>query len=375
MKLYLSGQVRGVYRSQNIIKSLSDNGIPFVTLPSDFFMPDVNVWWLALTVRSLLLLFSLPFRLFLVANSTHVIVLPMNVSIIVLIEVVWAFLLRKRIIVDYYISFYDTIVNDRKTVKLGSLKAHFALLKDRLLLKISSDVIFLNGAESEYYQKVAGLDLADEKCHIIPLCADFKSEKFVSVNSKAEKNVSDALRVCWWGTYIPLHGLENIINAFALMPEENIELYLFGDSDEKAKPYRLLIEELGLIDNVFIENDVSFVNGKLAPFLIENCDLAIGNFGTSEKARTVLVNKIVDSLALGIPCLTMVTKATTELLRDKECVIFCEANPTSIAKNIARLSKDKSELKIIGDKGLDLYLQKFSPDSFRLNFMQVLKKH
>ena len=115
------------------------------------------------------------------------------------------------------------------------------------------------------------------------------------------------------------------------------------------------------------------VNGKLGPFLAHNCDIAIGNFGSSEKAKTVLVNKLVDALSLGIPCLTMEAATTKELLNEGRGVIFSESQPESIAKKILEILDNKYSLSEVGEKGAEAYLEKFSPDIFSVRFIQVLE--
>lgn len=236
-------------------------------------------------------------------------------------------------------------------------------------MKIADIVIFLNEAESAYYQKVAGINASSATDRIIPLCIDYKRELF-----QKEHQESEFFNVCWWGTYIPLHGLENLIKAFSHVRNDKAKLYIFGDSDEKAAPYVSLIETLGLSDRVIIRNDYSFSNGKLAPFLTENCDVAIGNFGSSDKAKTVLVNKLVDALSLGIPCLTMKTSATAELIADNEGLIIADPTPEGIACQIEKYAHDRTALQAIGQAGKAKYLDLFSPDSFKIKLLELLEE-
>jgi len=369
MKVYLSGSVNGAYRAQNIIKIIGDAGIPFIYTPEYWSRLEVSNRFIRLVLGALLLLLTLPVRFLFIALSSCVFVLPMNTSFVVMAEVLIAKILRKRVVVDYYISQFDTLVNDRKRFVGSSIRGRIALFKDRFLLNKADEVIFLNKAESEYYQRIVGVDLRLEKISVIPLCIDYKKELFFSQYKGAED-----FNVCWWGTYIPLHGLENLIKAFSFLKDKRIKLYLFGDSDEKSNPYRELIEKLHLRDKVKIDNQCSFSNGKLAPFLSKNCDLAIGNFGASEKARTVLVNKLVDSLSLGIPCLTMKTLATSELFEKNEGLIYTAPDPEQIAQKIVMCFQKKDELAAIGKAGMVKYLDTFSPDIFKVKILNLLNK-
>lgn len=368
IKVYISGSISGAYRSQNIIKLMGDVGINYSHLPNSSLLISQNKYIKIILFGFLYALFA-PFRLLLIAHSSHVIVLAMNSSLICIMEIIVAKFFRKKIIVDYYISQYDTFVNDRKIVSKGSLRSRIALFKDRSLLKLADIVIFLNESESIYYQKVAGIKLCSESIRIIPLCIDYKNDLF-----QKKHYVSESFNICWWGTYIPLHGLENLIKAFTHVRSHDAKLYIFGDSDEKAASYVNLIETLGLSNRVFVRNDYSFANGKLAPFLKQNCDIAIGNFGSSEKAKTVLVNKLVDALSLGIPCLTMKTSATTELFEKNEGLIITDPSPEGIAHQIEKYANDRTALPAIGQAGMLKYLDLFSPDSFKVKMIYILNE-
>lgn len=370
MKVYLSGRVVGSYRSQNIIKTICDAGISFSYTPAIHPSSPIKNKYLRKFIAITLAILTTPYRLILIALSSHIFVLPMNTSATSLAEIFISKLLRKKVIVDYYISEYDTIVNDRKLASKNSLQGKLSLFKDRYLMKAADFVVFLNEAESAYYQKVADINVSDAKTRIIPLCIDYKRELYLN-----DRQENASFNVCWWGTYIPLHGLENLIKAFSHVHNNKIKLYLFGDSDIKAEPYISLITSLGLSDRILVDNSFSFSNGKLAPFLTKNCDLAIGNFGSSEKAKTVLVNKLVDALSLGIPCLTMKTSATAELFSNEEGLIISEPYPEEIAKIIEANANNRAALREIGQAGKQKYLDLFSPDSFKIKLIELLNEY
>lgn len=368
-KIYLSGAINGSYRAQNIIKTLGDSNIKYWQMSGYGVAQSIKFKPLRICFKILFNLFLVLVKVPLILSCSHVLVLPMNFSIMSLFDIIVAKLFKKKIIVDYYISLYDTYVNDRKTVDANSYVAKWYQYKDRFLLNNATSVIFLNKAESVFYQKIAGVCLSEEKIIIIPLCIDYRKEMFVEAKGKSE---TKDFNVCWWGTYIPLHGLEKVIDAFKLIDKNNIKLFIFGNSDAAALPYQQRINDYGLQDRIFIKNDVTFSNGQLGEFLIESCDIAIGNFGDSEKAKTVLVNKLVDAISLNIPCLTQPTLATNEFFKDGEALKYCEATPEEIAKQILYLKDNTKELEQIKSKAQAQYLALFSPDVFRSKILAIL---
>jgi len=375
-KVYLIGTINGSYRAQNIIKTLSDNDVQFLLFPTTYLSSITQPGILRRITEYLLYLLTLPLRLLFIINSTHVIVLPMSGlftgRVTVLLEMIAAKLFRKILIVDYYIGFYDTFVNDRKFVGEKSFTAKRLKWNDQIRLRLADIIILLNNAESIYYHSVIQVEINESKIKIIPLCVDYKKEFFS--NKKKFSSIEEPFNVCWWGTFIPLHGLEQVIDAFVFLKKENIKLYIFGDSDAKAKPYIDKINKLGLSEKILVNNQYTISNGKLVPFLNDNCDLALGIFGNSKKAKTVLVNKLVDSLALKLPCLTIETAATKELLVSGEGLIITSNEPEKIAEKIIYLTKNRDRLRSIGEAGFEAYLDKFTPEIFSSKFMRLFKE-
>jgi glycosyltransferase involved in cell wall biosynthesis len=374
LRVYISGQVNGPYRAPNIIKTLADHGISVTHMPTGAYRQRGLPRTLQRFITVLAVLLSIPVRISSIALSTHVVILPMDISAMVRFEFLVARILKKVTVVDYYISMFDMYVNDHAIVAPSSRAAKRLRKIDQTMMGRSSITLFLNHAERKYYETVVGVSLPDRKCRIISLCADYRSEFFRSPKEDDDSGGARRLNVCWWGTYIPLHGLETIIRAFSFIQNAQIHLFLFGDSDEKAIPYLELIDGAGLSDRISIRNDYSFGNGKLAPCLVEHCDIGLGNFGTSSKAKTVLVNKVVDCLAFGIPCLTMPTEASRELLVEGDGIIYSEPESRAIAEVLEDLAADRYDLKQIGSRGVAKYLETFSPDVFKKRFMEVLNE-
>ncbi|PSU61268.1 glycosyltransferase, partial [Photobacterium phosphoreum] len=256
---------------------------------------------------------------------------PMNTNIYSLVDCLIARLLGKKIIYEYYISRYDTNVKDKKLYKSKNYKAKYDLFLDKSLTKLATKIICLNNAEYDYYKDFM-CDSSNSKLEIIPLVIDL-TESF----PKNEVDIS-IVKYCWWGTYLPLHGLDKIIKAFYKSNNQNSLLYIFGDSDEKAKEYIELVSELGLENKVFFNHSYTFNNKKLPDFLVDNFVVALGNFGDSAKAKTVLVNKIVDAASLSLPILTSESKASSYYFDNNVSIIYSERNIDNIANKMNEIN-------------------------------------
>lgn len=368
-KIYFEGVVVGSYRAQNIMKVVADLGCEFCYLPDSYMrfnVPNNIVWKIIFKVIAILrFLFLMPMRIFLIMKCDTFFVLPMSFSWNTMFFLFIAHLMRKNIIVDYYIGAYDTFVKDRKTYNEKSFKAKRLLLIDQMLMRMAGKLIFLNLAEKNYYSSLVEMsDLVSNKYVVIPLCVDQKQV--------ITRNIKDELIVCWWGTYIPLHGVDKIIKSMIYLKDKKIKLVLLGNSDKEAEKYREMVEDYNLLDRIEIRNDLSFANGGLFDYLKNNCGLALGVFGESEKAKTVLVNKIVDAAALGLPCLTMKTKATQEFFTENRDIIYSESTPECMAEKILWVLNNQELAWTIGENSIKIYRECFSPEAFRYDLRKVL---
>ncbi|MEZ9917920.1 glycosyltransferase [Vibrio breoganii] len=365
--IFVSGNIIGSYRAQNIIKVLSDSKMKWFFIP--WYLIYGNNKFIKKIVGLLTLFLFFPIRIVLIASSKSLIVLPMNFGHLLFIDMLIAKIFRTRVIFDFYISHYDTAVNDRKLVGPASRKGRYISWLERKLTKWSDVIVCLNRSEANYYKKFM-CNNVEEKIEIIPLVVDRVKSR--DINSEIG---SESFNICWWGTYIPLHGLDKIIEAFSLLKGENVKLYIFGDSAHKSKPYEELVRKLNISDDVIFNHEFTFQNRKLPKFLINNCDLALGNFGDSQKAKTVLVNKLVDALALGIPCMTMKTDGCIEFLSSGDNVIFTNKSPDAenIAESFEFALNNKAKIRYIGRRGHEIYNENFCPEIFSERYLKLLK--
>ena len=105
---------------------------------------------------------------------------------------------------------------------------------------------------------------------------------------------------------------------------------------------------------------------------MEKCSLVLGNFGESEKANHVLVNKQVDGVAMKEPVLTGESIALKECFSDK-MLLLTNNNTVSITENIIKFSLYKSEIVLeMVEKSFQIYKQYFSPNAFENNLKKLI---
>ncbi|MEX0656426.1 MAG: glycosyltransferase [Nitrosopumilaceae archaeon] len=253
---------------------------------------------------------------------------------------------KKPIIYFPAFSIYDTLVNDRKKMKQGSLKAKFVHFVDKLACKWSDLIVLESTEEIQYFCKEFGLP--QEKFRQCPLTAD--ESIFYPINK--EKN-SNKFTVLFFGSFIPLHGIDVIVKAAAILQnKDNIVFKICGDGQTKPEIEKLIVEQklknielLGIVSkNTLLED-------------IHSSDVCLGIFGNTEKAKKVLTNKVFQILASKKPLITMESPTANEChLEDKKnCILVPPANPQKLADAILFLKNDPNKLLDIAEEGYKTY--------------------
>ncbi|WP_375325923.1 glycosyltransferase [Flagellimonas sp. GZD32] len=368
--VYIIGNILGAYRSQIILSYLIDSSHYRVNF-SDFSISGKEEKITIKILKLLDVIFASMFRLYFLIRADMVVVLPMNNNKIV--QILTAKLFRKKIVADFYISYYETRVIDRKMVSNNSFKARLYRFYDLQLLKCKK-VFFLNHSEAHYYINTVQKNKSFEvNSSILPLCMEAREPAQLNYFNNNSEN---CLRICWWGTFIPLHGLDSIIEAAAKTKKLglNIEFHLFGDSEENAVPYLKMIEDLQVKDKVTLYSDYSFSNGKLERFLMENCDVALGAFGNTEKAMTVITNKLVDAISMKIPVVTCHSNGAKEYFFDTIDLFYSSNEPEELADTLLEISKKTNhEIHQLTNSAFVKFKSSFSKEAFVKKFQNELE--
>jgi glycosyltransferase involved in cell wall biosynthesis len=335
IKVLLYGNVHGAYRCENLIKFLLDSGYYVSFVYPDFYLRGRGKQtFFTQFIRKVFSKFYL-IELFVKAALADVIyVLPMSGNFIQ--SALWVSkLFKNKLVIEPYISMYDTYVRNKDDIKEGSKAAKEILKKDILAFTKTDYIIHLSAYELAYWAKVLDIELDPNKVFIAPLFTESR------LSLKRQFMQDGSLNICWWGTILPLHGVDNILQAMKILKEKELPFTcnLFGAYGsgyaERFHAYENKIKQDELSDRVFLRKDLKFSDGSLPKYLVENCDLALGVFGNNERARnSATPNKLVESLAMGIPTLNMNFPGLKEFLNPEVDFWTCEPTGESIAQTI-----------------------------------------
>ncbi len=259
---------------------------------------------------------------------------------------------RKPLVFDALLSLTETVVEDRGLARRGSLLARLVYLVDKYACRLADLVLLDTEAHVRHFQRDFGV--RPDKLRQVPVGADE-----VYRRSPSPVGEGDPFRVVYFGQYIPLHGVNYVVEAAKLLEEHpDIRFELVGD----GQTYE---EASSLAERLQVQN-VTFRRTWLSPedLIAEHivpADVCLGAFGDSPKARRVVPIKVFVALAMGKPVITGDSPAAREVLIHGEDAILCEmANPQALAQAILLLKRNRPLREKLAREGYLSFQNKFS---------------
>jgi glycosyltransferase involved in cell wall biosynthesis len=348
MKILFAGNMCGSMRAQNEIKAIGEL-VATGEVIIDFWSPhsyNITKRFNNIILKGLKYIYNRSIFIFRWIElflkyivSDIVFVLPMNhdtaLSVLFLKKVI-----KHLVIVDLYISAYTTYL-DRNSKNLKPLKIKKYKNMDKIILEEADMVIMPWRYEIIDLCNKINVDYNTINFQIIPLLA-------VDRGICRDKQKHRVFKIAWWGVWIPLHGLDVIIHACHILKRRNIpfELNLYGTESVNRFLYIDLINKLELTDVIHVYTNITFSNERLESVLKNECDLALGHFGISDKAKAVCTNKLFDALTMGLTVLTQTNNTMQELFGDSDFIYYSNTNPQDIADAIVRIIHDKKYLEV-----------------------------
>lgn len=247
---------------------------------------------------------------------------PINYNVII------AKLFQKKIIVaDAFFPLFDAYVNDRRSSSKFSFKSIVYYILDKINLELADFVITDTEQHKKYWLNLnSGI-----KIEAVPVGA--YSKEFFPIN--IAKN-SDDFIVTFHGSYIPLQGIDKIVEAAEILKDNiNIKFRFIGNG-QLFKNINKIIESKALDIEIIPWLTAQELNVKL-----NESDVILGIFGDTEKTDRVIPNKVFQGVAVKKPVITKDTLAVREIFNESELYLI-DSSPEAIAKAIVNLYEDSN---------------------------------
>ena len=259
---------------------------------------------------------------------------------------------RRPIVLVAFISLYDTIVLDRGLAKVGSWKARLVRAVDRLAFRAADLVLVDTEENKKHLSALSGVPEAKFR-------RSFVGEDDNLFSPRQRRATGGEYRVLFFGTYVPLHGIDVILQAAGhLLCEVRIRFTLIGNG-QMYPELRHYAAARGLQNVSFVDTWVETAGLVDA---IASADVCLGIFGSTPKAARVIPYKVFDAMAMKKPLITRDSPAIREVLRHGESALLSEpGNGLSVARAISALRDDPEMARRIAAGGHRCYLEHGRP--------------
>lgn len=250
--------------------------------------------------------------------------------------------LRLRLVIDFFVSLHETVVTDRGLVGARSPIAAVLRRCDSWSARLADVVVTDTPEDADAFAALTGTPRG--KWHVVWVGADpaiFTERPDVAVEPRS---------VLFYGTYIPLQGIEHIVHATLAMPRD-WRIRLVGSGQLRPDIERLVARTgapVEIIDQV-PESEL--------PALIAASTVCLGVFGAGDKTRRVIPNKVFQCMAVGRPVVTGDTPATAALGASVDRVPL--ADPAAIAAAVQKLMDDPVRREALARRGRQTFVERY----------------
>lgn len=256
----------------------------------------------------------------------------------------------RRVAFDPFISRYNTRIEDRALHSPRGLQALICKWQDWSSTRAADFLFFDTEEHRQYFRDRYGVR---KPSAILPVGVD---ESVFRPAVPAGPAAPGVLRVLFYGTYIPLQGVEWVVEAAARPEAEGMRFSCIGRGQTfPAVKARALA--LGLPASLFAEP----VPPETLALRIAAADVCLGIFGDTVKAANVVPNKAVQAAAMGKALVTRDSPAIRRYFRDGESALLVPpASPEALAAALRRLRDDPGLRASLGSGAREVFDRHFS---------------
>jgi len=202
-------------------------------------------------------------------------------------------------------------------------------------------------AHFKYWEELFGAYRGEHL--VFPVLADMDI-----YHPSTNEKMHEKIQILFYGSFIPLHGIDVILNAFSIMEKNGLEFEakIIGNG-QTFKEMKVLFDTLNL-KNVKMTGEI--VSEEVLANEIRGHDIVLGIFGNSRKASSVIPNKVYQATACKKCTVTMLSDVLYEFYGEND-LITCENTPQQLASTLSGLIHNPQQMKETAENGYSNFLK------------------
>ncbi len=275
-----------------------------------------------------------------------------------------SWLRRKPLVWDILMSIY-LVALERGLDKRSSITINMLRWIEKVALRLPDMLIQDTPEYINWLRLTHGVSL--EKFRLVPIGADERIFQPSTKSQAARKGTS--FRVVYYGTFIPNHGVEYIVEAARLLSnDQSIQFDLIGSGPDQGKARSLAAS--------YHLSNVHFMDWMEKSELVkqaQTADILLGTFGATPQSVITVHNKVYEGLAMSKAVITGDSPAVRQVMRHGEHIYLCKReNPQALAEAILELKENPSLRNRLSTQGYALYRERFTTQKLGSQLKQYL---
>jgi glycosyltransferase involved in cell wall biosynthesis len=269
----------------------------------------------------------------------------------------------KPLIFDEFMSPSDALLSEGKGGALGRLAGLMLYPLEWLCLRLSARCL----TDTELHRDFIATRFGVPRDRIDVVYVGGIGSPGRSAGADADSQ----LHVLFYGTFLPLHGMDVLLRACKLVADKPIRFHIIGGAGRALDDFRVLLDELSP-GNVVHDTWVDFA--ELQSRVIPSADLCLGGpFGGTPQARRVITGKTFQFLAQGKPTVIGRVDEPVPFADRENCLLVEQADVKSLAAAFEWAIEHRDRLPDIGLAGQRLFDDHFSTRALARQLEPALK--